>query len=158
MMGQKVDALVVFTQAEAGLALVMKHVRELNWKVPVLTAYMGATPNFLERAGLLAEGVVSVDFPPFSQILNSDGRELMKEFNKEFGDLKSIEGIFVSTFEAFRALDAAIQSGEDQRKFLYEAKFHGIFGDWYFDKNGDIQGLPFVIKRIEKGKPVVIVE
>ena len=55
--------------------------------------------------------------------------------------------------EAFRAVHSAIESGKEPRKFLYETRFDGLFGNYRFDKNGDIVGVPLLLNRIKDGKP-----
>ena len=44
------------------------------------------------------------------------------------------------------------------KDYLFQTKFQGIFGDYSFDRNGDIRGLSFVVKTIVDGKVVPLAE
>lgn len=155
---QNVEGLFVNTQTEATFLTAVQQIRTLGWDVPLYSAYHAGSRSFLEKAGTLSEGIVFVDLPPISQVLNPEGQKLFEEFEKKFGKMSTMSSIFPATYEGFRALDLAISSGEDVREYLETTTFHGIFGEWSFDKNGDIQGLHFLVRKIEGGKEVSLQE
>lgn len=118
--------------------------------------YLPGSEGFLTRAGQLAEGLVFVDFPGAEDVLNEEGRKLYAEFTGRFGSLKSWSFAFPSTFEAFRAIHQAIQSGEPVKEYLHKAQFQGIFGPFSFDQNGDVRGISPVLRVIRNSKAASI--
>ncbi len=152
---RNVQALFLNNQSESKLALILEQLNELHWKVPLYNCFLGSSKAFLDRAGALANGLEFVDLPSLDA-LTPEGRSLFEEFQKEYGPMRSTEVVFFTGIEAFRALDAAISNGADPEKFLSGARFKGVVGDWWFDGNGDIQGVEPVMKRVENGAVVVL--
>lgn len=151
-----VDALFINPQAEGGLLNIVRQVRDLDWDVPLYSAYYAGSNAFLYNAGPISEEIAYVDLPDFKAIASADGIGLYDRFSKKYGPPVSWDMVFATSFEAFRAMHQAISSNQDVKDYLYQTEFNGIFGRWRFDKNGDIQGLKFMMKRIQSGKPVVI--
>ena len=152
------DAIFFNTQAEPGQLAAIKQMRELKIDLPIYSAYWASSQAFLNVIGSGGDGIEVVDIPPLEGTLNNAGQSLYREFVSEYGGMKSIATVFVTAIEAFRALDAAIRSGQDVKTYLATHEFEGVFGKWRFDKDGEIQGLKHVIERIENGKPVLISE
>lgn len=153
---KKIEGLFINGQSEATFLTALKQLREIGWDVPVYSAYMATTKTFLDNAGPLSEGIVCVDYPEMQSVGSSEGLALYKEYVSRFGNMKSLELNFVTTFESFRALHEAINSGEEVKEFLNQAQFKGVAGEWSFDENGDIRGIGFVLKQIKGGKPVTL--
>lgn len=149
---QKVEALIFNTQTEITFLAAYKQFKEMGFDTPPYGVLMPGSPTFLASAKDLANGIVYVDLPFPQEMLTKENAHLLDEFNQEYGGIKSLPVMFLSTFESMRALHMAIESGTDVRDFLYKTTFHGIFGDWHFDKNGDIQGLSPVMRIIEDQK------
>lgn len=153
---KNIDGLHLNCQTEQTLLAVLKQVRAMGWSVPLYNVYFAGSPALLEKAQGASEGVVYVDLPNVRDVLTAEGKLLYEEFEKKYGGMKSIDLYFATGFEALRAIDAAAQSGKEPREFLYGTKFHGLLGDWSFDRNGDIQGLNFVIKVVRGNKSIVL--
>jgi len=47
-------------------------------------------------------------------------------------------------------------SEKEAKDFLLETRFNGIMGEWWFNANGDIQGLAPIINVIRSGKKVQV--
>lgn len=155
---QRADAIFINTQTEISFLAVLKQLKQSGWKPQVYAAYFPGSPGMktvLEQANSPAENSIYIDLPGTS-VLTVEGKNLYKDFQAQYGKPQSIEILFATTFEAFRALYLAIESGKSVKDFLYQTKFQGLAGKWSFDKNGDIQGLDFVIKQIKNGEPVVL--
>lgn len=60
----------------------------------------------------------------------------------------------ITTVEAFRALNEAINSGADVKTYLHTHQFTGIFGKYSFDENGNIIGLQHELKQIKDGNVI----
>ena len=153
---QKVEGLFLITQSEAASVSLLKQVRELKWDVPIYGAYWPSSPSYLELAGSFSEGIEFVDTPPLSSMLKSEGEKIFEDFLKKYPKIRSIESVWATTFEGLRIVKQASESKKEVRDYLYNSKFKGIFGEYHFDKNGEIQGLDFAMKRVEDGAPILI--
>lgn len=150
--GKNIDGLFINSQTEVTFLAALKQVKEMKISLPLFGAYWPGSPAFLEKAGTMGEGVIFVDWPSVRDLVSDDGLILFREFESKFGRMNSVESLFVTGYEGFRALHQAILSGQDARAYLHSTKFHGLIGDWSFDKNGDIEGLSFVMKVVRGGK------
>ena len=146
---QEVDSLFINAQTEISFLNILKQSKEIGLNVQTYGVYWPSSPAFLDKANGLGDGIITVDTPAVGKILNENGKTLYAEFIKKYGKMNSIEAVFVSGFESFRALTQAIESGKEIRSYLNKTKFNGVAGEWTFDENGDIEGLDFVLKRIK---------
>ncbi|MBN8550238.1 MAG: ABC transporter substrate-binding protein [Deltaproteobacteria bacterium] len=143
------QAFLLNSQTEGTAAAILKDFKAMKWDVPIYNGFLAASPAFLKLVGAMANGIVFPDYPPAQEAYGVEGNTLLSEFIAKYGKLNSVDMTFSTGIESFRALHEAIKSGEDARTFLYKTRFKGVFGEWYFDKNGDIQGLTPVLKVIE---------
>lgn len=149
-----VDALYINTSTEAPFAMATKQVRAIGWNVPIYTVYFGGSKAYLDAVGPLAEGVTYSDLPNGREYATVEGREILDDYVKRYGGPKSFEMVTSFAFESFRILDEAIRSGKPVEEYLHDSHFKGpLLGEFYFDKNGQVMGLEFQMKRIEKGEP-----
>ncbi|WKZ56370.1 MAG: ABC transporter substrate-binding protein [Bdellovibrionota bacterium] len=151
LQGKKVDGLFINSQTEATFLMALKAAHESRFNAQIYSAYMAGSATFRQNAGVLAEGIIFADRPTAADVFTAEGKDLLEEFKARY-KLNGWEIMFAATFEAFRALHQAIQSGDDVRHYLYNTQFHGLFGDYTFDANGDIQGLKFFMKVIKGGQ------
>jgi branched-chain amino acid transport system substrate-binding protein len=153
---QNIQALLINSQSESGFSVIIKKVKEMNWDVQILGAYWPGA-SVLQKSILKGmEGTIYADTPLLSEILSKDGELIYQDYLKQGGETRSIEALFASTYEAFRALTEAIESGEDVQEYLNKTTFNGIFGKYSFDKNGEIKGFGHALKQIKNGKVVNI--
>jgi branched-chain amino acid transport system substrate-binding protein len=157
---RKVESLFVNSASEATALAVVKQLREMNFDVPIYAAYWPASPIFVRDNPKLADGLIFVDAPSAASLLKSEGSELYSKFTKQFGEFRSVDFTFLSAFEGFRALDAALRNqaktGEKVEDFLSRTTFHGLAGDWSFDEKGEIKGIGFFMKTIQDGKVLIL--
>lgn len=149
-----VQALLLNSQTEASAAAILRDINAMKWPVPLYNGFLAGSPSFLSLAGNLAEGIIFPDFASAEESYGADSRALKAEFHRKYGKLNSVEMVFSTTFESFRALHLALESGKDARDFLYTTQFKGLFGAWSFDQNGDIQGINPLLNIIRDQKPV----
>lgn len=134
----------------ADLVTLLKNLEQIGLKKPILSDKMAGTPEFLEAAGHLSEGVV---YP--IALYN-------RETNPGFWDLyKSKRGkdpnIFVAQgFDTLIILSGAAGAcglnSECAKEYLYRVKDHpGAAGITSFDKNGDVI-KQIVLMQIRNGK------
>jgi len=153
---QNPEALFINPQAESTFAVILKQVRTIGWNPTIIGAWWPGSPALQQIAKTDLDNTIYVDTPILDALLNSAGKALYQEYKSKGGETRSTEALFASTFEGFRALHLAIQSGEDPRTYLYQNKFQGVFGDYTFDQDGEINGFRLQIKKIENGIPVVL--
>ena len=153
---QGIDGLVVNTNVERPFASILKQMKQLKIELPIYGAYLPGSEAFLSLAGPLAEGIVFVDFPSANELLNSDGQKLYQEFIKRYGPLQSWSYAFPATFEAFRSMQQAIDSGQPLKDYLRTSKFAGVFGSYSFNEQGDIVGPVHSLRRINDGKNIPV--
>ena len=146
-----IEGLFINTQTERTYANVLRQIRQMKLDIPLYGAYMPGSSTFLELVGDLANGIIFIDPPTMESALTEEGKAVFKEFVAQYGKPQSWDFLFAVTYEAFRAMHGAIESGMDHRKYLYSTKFDGIFGKYWFDGNGDIQGMSMAIKVIDAG-------
>ena len=148
------DSLFVNTQSEEALGLIVKQLAEMKWSPQIYGAYWTSSNRFLELVGPLAEGVRGADVPFIADTLVGDGPKLYAEFLAKYGNPRAIETLFITNLNGFRALIAAIESGQDPKAFLYQTKFDGVSGPYSFDRNGEFVGFSFVMKEVKNNKIV----
>ncbi len=147
------DGIFLNALGDGSFVQLVKEMHELHWTKDLYGIYYPASPRIQQLLGKQIESVTFADLPPLDDTLSPRGKELMKEFTARFGEPQSIPLIVPATIEAFRILDAAIQSGKPVPQFLKERKFEGgLLGPFSFDADGAYQGPSFVIRRIVNGK------
>ena len=155
---KKVTALILLPQAEPGLITLYKQVLELKWKLPIYTAFYAGYPLFLKTFGTQADGILFADLPFVAAALDPAAAALFAEYTQRFGVLESSEFYFITALAGFKALDESIRSGEEAKDYLYRRTFSGLFGQFGFDRNGDVRGphFTFVLKTLRAGRPVML--
>lgn len=146
-----VEGLMLICQSEATFLEILKQARELQFRPQIYSIYLAGGASFREKAKDLAEGIIFADTPSFAEVVGAEGHELLRRFKSKYGELNFGEMLFVSSFEALRGMHEAIQGKQEPREYLYSTKFPGLAGTWSFDKNGDLQGLDFVLKVVRRG-------
>lgn len=153
---QKVDALFINSGFEGDFAQIVEQVAELKWEVAKYGAYYPGMPSVLKRTGAALEGTVYVDFPSLDEVATDEGKALYQEYLSRFGPIRAVPILFATTFEGFRALHEAIQSGDDIKEYLGTKTFSGLFGSYSFNKQGNIVGLTHVLRSIRDGAPTKV--
>ncbi len=149
---QEISALFLNTQTEEALGNLVRQLKEINYAPTLYGAYLPGSSGFLKVGGMLAEGLVFVDFPEAQDLLNADGQQLYREFTAKYGALRGWSFIFPAAYEAMRVVHLGISSGKPFDQFLKTTEFKGIFGPYRFDEHGDIVGLHHVLRVIRNGK------
>lgn len=154
---QNIDAILLNPQGDSTLIPMLTQLKQMAFSVPKYAMYYGSSETVRNLTGDLTNDLLFADAPESDAIATSMGKDLIAKFKSRY-EINFSPMVIMSAIEGFRALDAAISSGKDVREFLYSTQFHGTFGDWSFDSNGDIRGIPFVMKRIVDKKIVLVSE
>lgn len=149
---QKVGGLFINTNAERAFAAILTQIHQLKWNVPIYGVYMPGNSSFLQLAGELANGIVFVAAPSAESSFTPEGKNLYSGFVSKFGELRSSTFVFGATVEALQRVLSLRASKEDARRQLYNGHFNGVFGEYSFDRNGDIVGIEHQIRVIKDGK------
>lgn len=151
-----IEAIFLNPQGESGMIDLYKQFKELSWNVPVYGTFIPGGATFTSAFGPTADGIIYADVQFNSEMLDSKGRGLYSEFEKEYGKAKAAEHFGALTLVAFSALDEALKSGKDPKEFLYNSKFHDLVQDYSFDKNGDVVSdkIVYALKTIKDGAPI----
>jgi len=128
----------------------------MNWQTPVYGTFHPGSKAALDALGKSSDGVLFADLPFNEDILSEEGLKMYKDYTDKFGPALSGEHFVTLTYAAFNALNQAILSKENVKDYLYKTKFGGIFGEYAFDKNGDLvsDDITYVLKLIKDGKVV----
>lgn len=122
------------------MATALKQMKELNYKIPILSVQAFNDPEIIQRAGNAAEGVVfSIPTPPESKdpVVSNFHSHYMETYQKEPGVCSD------TGYDALRivasALNAGAKSGSEIRdKLASLLDFPGAAGNTTFDANGDV--------------------
>lgn len=151
------DAFFVNTNTDTSFIPVVQQLKALGYSGARYGAYIPASQVVLTALGSDMNGFLFANLPMAEELMTQSGKELMAEFKKRYGEPQSGFPVVPITFEAFRALDLALQSGKNPRDYLAETKFSGGYlPAWHFDPHGAVQGIGFQMQKIESGKVVTI--
>ncbi len=146
-----IDSIFINPTTEEPFLIALKELSALHINLPVYGAYTPGSSTFLQKAGVLADGIVFSDFPALPD-LDSTGLALLNEFKAEFGPLNTWDSLFVTGFESFRVMHQAFESGLPPAEYIHKTTFKGLNGSYSFDKNGDIRGVRNQLRRVKKGE------
>ncbi len=159
LMSKKIEGIFVNASTDTSFITAVKQLRGLKFQGALYAVYLPASTVALKELGEAVNGFVFSNLPLSDNLVTAEGKELLKEFRKRFGEPQSGFPVVPTSLEAFRIFDLALQSGIDPRKFFLDNKFTGGFiPEYYFDQHGAVQGINFQMQKIEDGKVVVINE
>ena len=150
------DSLVLLPQSDNELVIILKAFRESGWKVPVYAFSIAAGSAVRNLEYSLSDGLIYVGPTSPEDMLTPEGMEIYERFKERYGPMKGMDFVFISAYESFNALDQAIQNKEPVKDYLLKKKFHGIFGDYSFDSNGDIIGFGWLMHIYKSGKATTL--
>lgn len=150
-----VDALFIIPQSDGPAALMAKQHKELQWNSQIYGSLVPGSSTFRNQAGDAAEGLIFAVIPS-PEDAGPAAKRLFDEYVAQYGPIRSVEYVFECTYDAYMAMNQAVLSGKDPKEYLYNTTFKGLSGDFSFDRNGDIQGLKFILKQYRnlKAQPV----
>ncbi|MEM3126441.1 MAG: penicillin-binding protein activator [Candidatus Woesearchaeota archaeon] len=153
----KPDALYLVSHPAEG-AIIMKQLKELGIKIPVVSSEALKDESFIKNAGGAAEGVILTY--PTVDMTSSEYKEFAEEYKEYYG---KEPGAFVpEAFDAanvlFKAIEMSDGTSEGIKNALYKIQgYKGASGEISFDEKGDVS-KPYSVFKVEKGKFLEVTE
>lgn len=154
----EVDVIFANANSDAVMAAIMSQVREQGLEQEIVTHDAGDSVTLLELAAGATDNFHFINTPSVGE-----GGTFQTAFEAEFGAPPNIVTFAAHAYDAVSvlidALDAGAPDGAAIRDHLYNLRnFKGVAGTFRFDDNGDVLGIPFVLKGFEGDKIVTIEE
>lgn len=150
------DGIVVFSQAEPTLARVVKSIRGQRINTPIYSDTFPGSPTFLRLGGQDADGIEYSVLAPAEEMLDEEGRRLLKLFETEKGPFVTLNYGFGLTEAAFVAANQALHQPLPISDFLHTTTLKSSIGSFRFDQGGDLVGIKYVLRRIQNGVPATL--
>jgi branched-chain amino acid transport system substrate-binding protein len=135
------DAIFLNVMPEAAFLAALKQTQELHFKGDILAFYHPGSESFRTSVRGTLPPIYYIDNGAPNEIFTPAGREILAQFEREYGPLNSVPLTFVSAFESFRAIHEALRHGGSLPEYLLTHTFDGVIGRWSFDHRGEIVGL-----------------
>lgn len=151
-----VEAIFLNPQTPANGARLAKQARELGLKQQFYLAYMSG-PEFV-ASGSASEGAHIIDVPG---LFADKGAELLKKFSDAYKREPGYPYFVGATYDAVYIIaDGLKKNGDDSTKLkehLYTLpEYDGTVGKYKFDKNGDLEGINFIVRKVVNQKTVEV--
>lgn len=136
-----------------GLAA-LRQLQELGYEGPVFGNYFGGSDAVLKAPE--AQGLV---FFAESDVEESSAKkEFLQSYKVRYGDRPAFEYYASAQYDAFNVFAEAVgEVGNDNKKiaeYLYETRFTGLLGTYWFGAEGDAVGTLPAVKQIVNGRAI----
>ncbi len=153
------EIILINPQTEIAGGTIVKQIKELGITVPLYGTIAMAGSKALEIAGTNAEGMLLVDAPGLSPN-NPKAVKFLENYKAKYGE-PTLEFYLGAAYDDIFILAQSISKvGTDTEKlrdYLNEMiNYNGVIGTYEFDKNGDLAGIEYVVKKIQDGKAVEV--
>ncbi|MBU4285130.1 ABC transporter substrate-binding protein [Patescibacteria group bacterium] len=149
----------IFINCQSGISggLAAKQIREMGVEIPLYSVIVFSGDDALNAAGVAANGIIFSDAPGLSKN-NLQAVEFLNNYKQKYGEPAN-EYIIGARYDSVYILKNAIKRcSEDTdciKDFLYNMpEYKGIIGNYRFDKNGDVIGIHYIVKKVVDGKPI----
>lgn len=156
----KFDVFFANGNSDAVIGPMMQQLREAGITAPAITHDAGDSVTMAksvpETEGLYAINIASSTNDPAFE----------KSFTDKFGDPKYGISFGGYAYDAVNVIAAGLTAGAEDgtalKDWLYAMpSFTGVVGTFHFDKNGDVVGIPYVLKQYKNGvietlKPIAV--
>lgn len=150
------DVFFPNAQSDAVMAAMVEQLRDQGFKQQIVTHDVGDSMTLVDLIPEAVEGMQVINVPSAGEDGSFDVR-----YRAKFGDAQSTLAFAAHAYDATNVLmDALKDSGTDSqsiRDYFYDLKgYDGIVGHFSFDENGDVLGIPYVLKEFKNGKIVKV--
>jgi len=139
-------------------AAMMQQLRELGIEAPAIGHDVADAQSVIEVGGEAVEGLRTINVPASGKDSNFE-----VTYVGTYGEPQSNLAFAAHAYDAanvlFEAIGAVGTEGPAIRDYLYSLEgFDGVVGRFSFDENGDVLGIPYVLKEIQNGKFVKLAD
>lgn len=137
--------------SEGTLANLVNQAKRMNLSQQLYSYNMPEAASFRAATGENSNGLEFIGTPNITES-STEFKLLMMEFLKKYPEGPNYEFVLRTFHAAIQSIVAGIeQVGSDTTKikdFLYTYSSFGALGKIKYDRNGDIEGLHYVLKRV----------
>ena len=149
------DVFFANGQSTATIAAMMVQMREQGIEQPGLSHDVGQDKTVIEIAGSAVDGFRAINVPAVGE-----DTEFGLAFNAQYSAQAAL-AFAAHSYDAMGVLAQAIANvgtdGAAIRDYLYNLdSYNGAVGNFHFDKNGDVIGIPYVLWEVQNDKFVGI--
>jgi branched-chain amino acid transport system substrate-binding protein len=140
VIAEKPDAILLDPQTSVSGGLLAKQVRELGFDIPLIGNFVYSGGSALEGAGDAVEGLVFIDV---MTLTNEKSQKFLAKYKARYNVLESdyeAGSKYDDVYLIANAIKKVGYDGEKIRDYLYEIRFSGTLGEYYFDEDGEIKG------------------
>ncbi|HLC75622.1 MAG TPA: ABC transporter substrate-binding protein [Candidatus Peribacterales bacterium] len=138
-------------QSDAAISAMMQQLREQELTQQAISHDVADSLTLAQMAPEAVEGMYIVNVPTAGQ-----GGEFETLFNQKFGGAQATIAFAAHSYDAMKLLAQAIGTAGTEgvaiRDYLYSmSAYAGVVGDFSFDSNGDVLGIPYGLKQFKNG-------
>ena len=150
----KPSAIFVNPQTEITGGLIIKQARELGIMAQFFGLDILSGPTVRKISGSASEGLTLITVPDLDPH-NKQAESFLAKYKTEFGE-PPFALYLAAAYDSVNIIAQAIKKvGENPTKlkdYLYHMPdYHGAVGVYHFDRNGDIVGINFIVKKVKSG-------
>lgn len=150
------DVFFPNAQSDAVAAAMVQQFREQGFTQPIVSHDVADSLTLAEIAREAVEGMVVINVPAAGE-----GGAFETMFVEKYGAPQSTLAFAAHAYDATKLLLQAFADGATDgpalKKYLDNLEsYEGIIGTFSFDANGDVIGVPYVVKKFQEGKIVEV--
>ncbi|MDD5026307.1 MAG: ABC transporter substrate-binding protein [Candidatus Peribacteraceae bacterium] len=149
--GADIDVLVDDLNSPANIALLLQQFREQGFKQLVISHDLGDSLEIPKLIGKASEGFQVINVPTLDPS-GDFGEKFIGKYGEPQANLAwggygyDVMGILL------QAISSAGTDGTAIRDYLYQmSSYDGVIAKVSFDENGDIRGIPYVLREVKDG-------
>ncbi len=143
-------------QAPATIAAMMQQFREQGFTQPAISHDVADSLDLISIAGEAVEGLRVINVPSAGE-----GGSFETAFTAAYGTPQQALAFAAHAYDAMNVLAQVMEdvgtNGTAIRDALYALpEYDGVVGSFRFDENGDVVGIPYVLKEVQDGAFVTL--
>jgi branched-chain amino acid transport system substrate-binding protein len=156
--GAEFDVFFPNAQTPATMAAMMQQFREQGLTQPAIAHDVADSADLIQISGEAVDGMRAINIPA-----SGEGTSFEADFIAAFGNPQQAISFTAHAYDAANlVLQAMAEVGEDGtaiRDYLNAVEsYEGVVGAFSFDANGDVIGIPYVLREVQNGKWVTIAD
>lgn len=150
------DVFYPNTNGDATMAALVQQFRDAGFTQPIMSHEVADSSTLGDIATEAAEGMQLVTVRT-----SGEGSDFERDFLAKYEKVQSSIAFAAHAYDAahliMQTMDGHGTDGTAMRDALLALpSFKGIIGDIHFDENGDVVGVPFVLKEFKNGRTVTV--